>query len=288
VSRRCRSCEAPFRPDAKWQRVCWDCWRRLQQYATTIDAREESTMTDIETIGIVETTGEIVPYEPPATAITMYGVNDPAVALQQIATISGLFVDVARDRGLVDKIQGKEYVSAGGCDVLAGLTGLAPYVVWVHETEDGYHARVEVRRVVNGTTIAAAEQICSRTESKWARAEKHTLAGMAQTRARRRALASVLAPIIELAGYQPGEPPTDVGPESRAPEPVVPKPSRQQGARLRELIAQAEERDPSRDWRAVVVEVVGCPFDKWTPAVCEMAIEALEKVLAKADSEAAA
>jgi hypothetical protein len=240
-------------------------------------------MTDVE---IIEA-GEIVPYEPPSTALTMFGTSDPAVAQQRIAKIAGLFVDVVRDRGLVDKIRGKEYVTAAGYDVLAGLTGLAPYVVWAHELDDGYHARVEVRRVADGTTIAAAEQICTRAESKWAKAEKHALLGMAQTRARRRALASVLGAVVELAGYAPGEPP-DVEPEPRTSEPAVPMPTREQGARLRELLAQLEKLDPGRDWRAVVVEVVGVPFDKWTPAICDMAIDALEKVLASgAEDEAA-
>jgi hypothetical protein len=243
-------------------------------------------MTDtIETAEIVETTGEIVPYEPPATALTIFGTSDPAVALQRIVTISGLFVDVVRQRDLIEKIRGKEYPTAAAYDVLGVLTGLAPYVAWVHELEDGYHARVEVRRVADGTTIAAAEQVCTRTEARWARAEKNALFGMAQTRARRRALASVLAPIVELANYEPGEPPTDAEPEplGRA-EPAVVKPSPEQGARLRELLAQLAERDPDRDWPAVIVEIVGVPFDKWTAAVCDMAIEALEKVLAQKEA----
>jgi hypothetical protein len=149
--------------------------------------------TATETAEIIETTGEIVPYEPPATALTMFGTSDPAVALHRIATIAGLFVDVVRDRGLVEKIRDREYVTSPGYSVLAGLTGLSPYVAWTRELDDGYHVRVEVRRVTDGTTIAAAEQICSRTESKWAKADKHALLGMATTRAQRRALAGLRA-----------------------------------------------------------------------------------------------
>jgi hypothetical protein len=33
VSRRCRSCEEPFRPEWSWQRLCWPCWRELQAQA---------------------------------------------------------------------------------------------------------------------------------------------------------------------------------------------------------------------------------------------------------------
>jgi hypothetical protein len=253
----------------------------LRRQATEyLHAKGEESMTDtIETAEVVETTGEIVPYEPPATALTIYGTSDPAVALQQIATTSGLFVDVARNRDLVDKIRGKEYMTAGGYDLLAGLTGLAPYVAWAHETEDGYHVRVEVRRVVNGTAIAAAEQICSRSEPKWARAEKHALLGMAQTRARRRALASVLAPIVELAGYQSGDPPADAEPEPRASEPVVPAPSREQMARIGELIASLAEAHPDVDWKQKAREVAGVSGDMLTRTVADELIDRLEQEL---------
>ena len=241
----------------------------------------------IETAEVVETTAEIVPYESPATALTMYGTSDPVVARQRIVTIAGVFVDVVRDRGLIDKIRGEEYVTDPGYLVLAGLTGLAAYVVWVHELEDGYHARVEVRRVADGTTIAAAEQICSRSESKWARAEKHALFGMAQTRARRRALASVLTPIVELAGYAPGEPPTEVEPEPQASEPIVPKPSREQMARIGELIASLAEVHPDIDWKQKAREIAGCPGDKMTAAVANIVIDKLDEILAELAGQAA-
>jgi hypothetical protein len=33
VSRRCRSCDKPFRPEGGWQRLCWRCWRELREQA---------------------------------------------------------------------------------------------------------------------------------------------------------------------------------------------------------------------------------------------------------------
>jgi hypothetical protein len=116
---------------------------------------------------------------------------------------------------------------------------------------------------------------------------------MSQTRAARNTARQTLGFVMHLAGFDatsPDEMPASVvEPERRTePEPAAPKPTPEQGARLRELIAQAGERDPSRDWKAVVVEVVGVPFDRWTPAVCAMAIESLEKVLAGAEGKEAA
>jgi hypothetical protein len=33
VSRRCRSCDKPFRPEFATMRPCWPCWRQLQAEA---------------------------------------------------------------------------------------------------------------------------------------------------------------------------------------------------------------------------------------------------------------
>jgi hypothetical protein len=33
VSRRCRSCDEPVRPEGSWQRRCWPCWRELREQA---------------------------------------------------------------------------------------------------------------------------------------------------------------------------------------------------------------------------------------------------------------
>jgi hypothetical protein len=33
MSRRCRSCDKPFRPEFASMRLCWPCWRELQAQA---------------------------------------------------------------------------------------------------------------------------------------------------------------------------------------------------------------------------------------------------------------
>ena len=33
MSRRCYSCDQPFRPDGSWQKLCWPCWRELKAQA---------------------------------------------------------------------------------------------------------------------------------------------------------------------------------------------------------------------------------------------------------------
>jgi hypothetical protein len=207
-------------------------------------------MTDtIDTAEVVETTGvELEPYQPPA--LTLFGTSDPGLALERMATIAKLLDGVVRDRKLVDRISGREYVRAPGWAVLGGMTGLAPYTVWVKPLEDGtgWMARVEVRRVVDGVTIAAAEQLCSRGEPKWSRAADHALIGMAQTRAARRALMGPLQQIVELAGYAGGEPPDETvadEPElGRGKIPPEARPSRAQLEKLNVTLARLREARP--------------------------------------------
>ena len=104
--------------------------------------------------------------EPPSAPITLFGTSDPKLALERMAEMARLLVDVVRERKLVQKISGNEYLLAPGWAVLAGMTGLAPYTAWTRPLEDGtgYIARVEVRRIVDGAVMSAAEQVCSRSE----------------------------------------------------------------------------------------------------------------------------
>ena len=125
--------------------------------------------------------GELLPdvYEATPVPSTLFGTSDPTLALERMAQMARLLVDVVRDRKLVMKISGNEYLLAPGWAVLAGMTGLSPYTAWTRPLEDGtgYIARVEVRRVADGAVISAAEQVCSRSERKWAKAEEHALHG---------------------------------------------------------------------------------------------------------------
>src|SRR5262245_30767055 len=133
--------------------------------------------------------GELELYEPRVPS-TLFQTSDPELALQRMATMARLLVGVVRERQLVKRIGDSEYLLAPAWAVLAGMTGLSPFTAWTRKLEDGngYMARVEVRRVADGATISAAEQLCTRAESKWARADDHALLGMAQTRASSRAL----------------------------------------------------------------------------------------------------
>jgi hypothetical protein len=243
---------------------------------------------ELEATEVAETGTEIEPYQP-ALPATLFG-NNPRLALERMTDLAKVLVDVVQSQGLAVKISGRQYLTAEAWSALGALVGVTPVVCWVkqNETGDGYVARVEAR-TLDGRVVGAAESECSRAEPRWRSREPFQLRSMCQTRGISRSLRAALAVVPVLAGYEPGssEEMADVfvEPERRAePEPAIVRPSPEQGKRLRELLVELEARDPGRDWKAVVVEVVGAPFDAWTPAVCDMAIEALEKTLAQKEA----
>jgi hypothetical protein len=265
-----------------------------QKGDTTMSTTDNFTNAIIE--GEVDHVGEIVPYESPAMPSTLFGTSDPELALGRMATMAKLLDDVVRERKLVKKIAGNEYVLAPGWAVLGGMTGLAPFTVWTRKLEDGtgYIARVEVRRVADGVTISAAEQVCSRSEAKWARADDHALLGMAQTRASRRALMGPLQQIIELAGYKstPAEEMTDTAAvEAELDHGKIPpkrRPTTEQKAQIGQLLVALSEQNPDVDWKEEARRIAGCQGDMLTATGADMLIDRLEQRFRAVASEAAA
>jgi hypothetical protein len=243
--------------------------------------REEENMTETE---IVE--AELVPYEHAPAPTTLFGTSDPEIALERMARIAQLLVGVVRDRKLVKRIGGSEYLLAPAWTVLAGMTGLAPHVAWTRRLEDGtgWMARVEARRITDGTVISAAEQVCTRSESKWARADEHALLGMAQTRAQNRALRGPLMEIVELAGYQstPAEEmPADEPKRDGGKIPPELRPSKEQITRISDLIAELAALDPETDWIAKARALAGVPGNMLTRTIADQLIRQLELALAE-------
>jgi hypothetical protein len=220
-------------------------------------------------------------------SMTLFGTDNPQVALARQAEIARLLVDVVRDRKLIKRIAGNEYLLAPAWAVLAGMTGLVPYTSWVRSLEDGtgYIARVEVRRVADGTVLSAAEQICTRSESKWARADEHALVGMAQTRAQNRALRGPLMQIVELAGYQstPAEemPVGEPKPSTSPAAPVEAKPD--QLAEIGRLLARLTELRPGTDWKERAREITGGPPRLMTVTVANVLIGRLRESVEAAE-----
>jgi hypothetical protein len=269
VTRMCLACH-----DEAWTEV----GRRYAlpvRNAQAIEERKEIQMT-LPTDEIVD---ELELYEAPPVASTLFGTSDPELALARQARIAELLVGVVKNRKLVKRISGNEYLLAPAWAVLGGMTGLTPSTAWTKPLEDGtgYIARVEVRRVADGAVISAAEQVCTRSESKWSKADDHALIGMAQTRATSRAFRGPLMQIVELAGYKPTpaeEMPDDV--ESERPPFAPAGATREQQQRIRELIRLLADREPKIDWKARAQDLAGVPASMLSGRTAALLIHALE------------
>jgi hypothetical protein len=242
------------------------------------------TTTDAEIID-----GELVAVDHPAGAMTLFGTDNPQLALARQAEIARLLVDVVRDRKLVKRIGSREYLLAPAWAVLAGMTGLAPYTVWTRRLDDGtgYLARVEARRISDGVALSAAEQVCTRSEPRWARAQEHELIGMCQTRAQNRALKGPLMQIVELAGYQ--STPAEEMPDEPSAEPkptpkVAPvQASKEQKSQIVTLIKRLSQLRPGTDWKQKARDITGGPPEVMTITIADMLIGKLTEALEAAE-----
>jgi hypothetical protein len=230
---------------------------------------------------------ELDVYEPPPAQLTLFGTNDPDTALKRMSAIAERLIDVVRDRQLVARIQGKEYLTAEAWQVVGGMVGVLPVVVWTkpNETGDGYIARVEAR-TLSGQVVGAAEAECSRVEKVWKDRYPSTLRAMAQTRAVSRALRAPLGQIVALAGYAAASA-EEMPPIADAPEPEPPtRPAdpvaatAEQREELRTLIRTLQGSNADADWRARARELAGVRSEMLTKTGAEMLIEKLQGELA--------
>jgi hypothetical protein len=239
-------------------------------------------MSELEVIEAATT--ELESYEQVPT--TLFGTTDPDIALKRMSEIAERLIDVVRDRQLVARIQGKEYLTAEAWQVVGGMVGVLPVVVWTkpNETGDGYIARVEAR-TLSGQVVGAAEAECSRAEKLWKDRYPSTLRAMAQTRAVSRALRAPLGQIVALAGYDAASaeeiPPVvdeDAERPARPADPVAATDS--QLEEIRTLIRTLQGADPDTDWRARAKELAGVPAEMLTRTGAERLIEKLQGELA--------
>jgi hypothetical protein len=284
-------------------RICKPCRDELYEQLAADYHEEEKMSTEetpivgpmtgdevIELADAEEKKGELVVHDPTPG---LFGTDDPALVVTRASEISTLLARVIREKKLSTSIGGKEHVLVEGWTLLGSMLGVLPYTVWNRPLEDGWEARVEAR-TLDGRAIAAAEAECLRAERRWAKADDYAVRSMAQTRATSKALRLPLGFVMHLAGFETT--PADEAPfaedpviaedaviaEDEARIPPERQPSRQQKARIGELIAQLAEREPDRDWRKEARQLAGCPADMLTNTIAANLIDRLEQELTTA------
>jgi hypothetical protein len=195
------------------------------------------------------------------TSLTLFSTSDPRVALERMAEIARALVDVVKSQRLSVRIGGREHLTAEAWTTLGGMVGLSAVIAWTkpNETGDGYLARAEAIRIVDGRIVGGAESECSRAEATWRTRDPYALRSMAQTRAIGRALRGPLGQIVTLAGYDAAG--ADEMPPTAAQEPrtanVEPQATEDQRKEIRSLLRVLSECDRETDWPGVCREQVG-------------------------------
>lgn len=146
--------------------------------------------------------GELVDDRPAPPANVALFPGDPSEVVAQAVKVADALKAVVEQKGLVKRIQGREFVEVAGWQTLGAMTRVTPFCEWSHPIGDdfGWEARVVVKNSA-GIEIGAAEAQCTRDERTWAKRDSYALRSMAQTRATSKALRMVLGFIVVLAGY---------------------------------------------------------------------------------------
>lgn len=160
----------------------------------------------LEPAEVVEGTAtELVATEaPPPT--TLFRTDDPDEVIERASKAAGALKAIIEKQGLATRIQGRDHVRVEGWQTLGTMLGVTSVCTWTRKVGDektgGWEARVEAR-TLDGRVIGAAEAECLRSERTWKGRDDFAIRSMAQTRATSKALRSVLAFVVTLAGYAP-------------------------------------------------------------------------------------
>ncbi len=131
----------------------------------------------------------------------------PQEHVERAREMARLLTDIVEQGGLSLRLRGDEYLRYEAWQTIAQWYGCTVTTEWTRPvTEDGRVVGWEARVAVidgHGRVVGASEGMCTRDESAWRGRPDYALRSMAQTRTAAKALRSLFAHIVVLAGYQP-------------------------------------------------------------------------------------
>lgn len=132
---------------------------------------------------------------------TLFHKNDPLEALDEAKRVATGLAQTIKDGGMVDCIDGKEFVKVEGWRTLGSILGVVPRETAMVQIDQGWQATVEAV-TLDGRVVGRATSSCTKEEKKRANAPTFELQGMAATRATSRALRGPLGFVMQIAGFQ--------------------------------------------------------------------------------------
>jgi hypothetical protein len=184
-------------------------------------------------------TGELLPaVREPAVPANLFGTDQPSEVIERAGQHAKALDDVIRQRSLYKRIGDKDHILVEGWTLLGSMLGVFPIVVWTHEIENGFEARVEARTLA-GAIVGAAEAQCTRDENLWKNRDAYALRSMAQTRAISKALRGPLGFIVQLAGFNAT--PAEEMPEPQPSSDTGERPSKEDFEYLTAMIKRLDD-----------------------------------------------
>lgn len=215
--------------------------------------------------------GETLPAVREVGVANLFGAADPVAVIEQAERVASAVAAVIEAKGLFKQIGPKKHVLVEGWTLLGSMLGVFPVTEWTRPIKDshgkdGWEARV-VAVTRAGETVGTRESMCSRSETRWAKADDYAIRSMAQTRAVSGALSSPLRFIMELAGYA-GTPEAEMHtagiPDVRQDAPSTPVPK--SWAELQLAFANLSVDEVWLEQAAEVAKKLGGPFQRFQSA----------------------
>lgn len=150
----------------------------------------------------------------------LFATDNPREVISKAVDVADALIEVVRKKGWAKRIQGREFLELPAWQTIGAMLSVTPFCEWSRPVENGWEARVVVRKS-DGTEIAAAEAQCTRSEKTWSNRDDYALRSMAQTRATSKALRSALGFIAAIAGYK-DTPADEMPPDDEPPTPPAP------------------------------------------------------------------
>lgn len=157
------------------------------------------TVKDIDAEFEEKASGTALVQQPQATSL--FHTDDPVEVIERATRVANALYAVIEAKKLYTIIQGKKYVQVEGWQTVGAMLNLTTICEETRPIEGGWEAVVVVRDM-RGQIIGRAENQCTTAERSKRSWEEYAIRSMAQTRATSKALRSILAWIMVLAGYQ--------------------------------------------------------------------------------------
>ena len=126
----------------------------------------------------------------------------PSAMVAQISSMANILNDIIEKQKMYQSFNGKKYVTVDGWCTLGTMLGILPAERDVHETDDGWYAKVDLVNKNSGVVVGSASAICSRDEKSWKDRPAYAVRSMAITRATGKAYRLAFSWIMNMAGYQ--------------------------------------------------------------------------------------